>query len=101
MADWLRTASSVLRRGLIVLIDYGRPAWDYYAEERAGGTLRGFKAHRVLGLSELLAAGPQADWTSDVDFTSLALDAKDAGLEPLAFSGNGNLFCGWALRVKG
>jgi len=85
MADWVHDASIVLKRGLIVLIDYGRPAWDYYAEERTGGTLRGFKDHRVLGLSELLAAGSQADWTSDVDFTSLALDAKEAGLEPLAF----------------
>jgi len=85
MADWLRRASGALDRGILLVIDYGRPAWDYYAEERTRGTLRGFKNHRVLDVPELLREGRAADWTADVDFTSLALDAQNAGFEPLAF----------------
>jgi len=93
MADWLQQASTVLKGGFIVLIDYGRPAWDYYAEERAGGTLRCFKDHRVFNID---AWEPGSDITADVDFTSLALDAKAAGLEPLAFMEMGTF-----LRTEG
>jgi SAM-dependent MidA family methyltransferase len=107
MHEWVHGAAAVLSKGFIVLIDYGRPAWDYYAEERSGGTLRGFKNHRVLGIPELLVEGSQADWTADVDFTSLALDAKEAGLTPLAFMEMGTFLKqgvkggGWRVESNG
>jgi len=94
MADWLKEAAQVLQKGLVVLIDYGRPAHDYYAPERSRGTLRCFKGHRLVDpfagtqSSELgpdFRRGDGMDWTSDVDFTSLALDARVAGFVPLAF----------------
>ena len=82
MADWLKEAAQVLQKGLVVLIDYGRPAHEYYAPERTRGTLRAFSKHRVS--SEVLDPGT-VDLTADVDFTSLALDAREAGFVPLAF----------------
>jgi SAM-dependent MidA family methyltransferase len=82
MAGWLREAGQALQKGLVVLIDYGRPAHEYYAPERTGGTLRAFRNHRVS--SNVLEASGM-DLTADVDFTSLALDARAAGFIPLAF----------------
>ena len=101
MSDWLKDASRALHKGLVVLIDYGRPAHDYYAPERTRGTLRCFSGHRVIdpfkssspaatgrgsiGPRQGLSGATSLDWTSDVDFTSLALDAKACGFTPLAF----------------
>jgi SAM-dependent MidA family methyltransferase len=86
MADWFVLASQALKRGLVLLIDYGRPAQEYYAPERTRGTLRGFSKHRIVDVS---GPHPQRegdiDLTSDVDFTSAALDARAAGFTPLAF----------------
>jgi SAM-dependent MidA family methyltransferase len=87
MGNWIQQAARVLDQGVIVLVDYGRPAHDYYAPERHRGTLRGFSQHLVrdpLDLTPGATAAPM-DWTSDVDFTSLALDAQEAGLEVLAY----------------
>ncbi len=83
MRPWLQAASTALQQGILVLIDYGWPAHTYYAPEREGGTLRTFSKHRVT--NDWLARPGEQDLTADVDFTSLALDAKTVGLEPLAF----------------
>jgi SAM-dependent MidA family methyltransferase len=81
MADWLQQTGRVLKKGLLLLIDYGRPAHEYYAPERTRGTLRAFSKHKVT--SRFLEPG--VDLTADVDFTSLALDARAVGFVPLAF----------------
>lgn len=82
MGLWMRSMAEALASGFLVLIDYGRPAWQYYAPERSGGTLRGFRGHEVR--RDVLSP-EMADLTADVEFTSLALDARDAGFEVLAF----------------
>jgi SAM-dependent MidA family methyltransferase len=82
MRPWLAEASAAIRSGLVVLIDYGRPAHEYYDPERRSGTLRGFRRHEVR--RDVLAPGI-LDITADVDFTSLALDAQEAGFTPLGF----------------
>ena len=93
MADWIASAARALDRGLVLLIDYGRPAHELFAPERHGGTLRAFHRHRVSSVEAALPA-VGADWTADVDFTSLALDAQDAGLMPLAFMEMGSFLIG-------
>lgn len=83
MAGWLKAAARVLKKGLVVLIDYGRPAHDYYAPERMRGTLRAFSKHKVS--ADFLDPSGMVDLTADVDFTSLALDGIEAGFTPLAY----------------
>ena len=88
MRKWVRDAVRVLAEGAIVLIDYGRPAHEYYAPERDRGTLRCFSGHRVsdpFSHRSSSVAATSLDWTSDVDFTSLALEAQEAGLDVLAY----------------
>jgi len=98
MSDWLISAASVLKKGLILLIDYGRPAHEYYAPERTRGTLRAFSKHKVS--ADFIDPGRLVDLTADVDFTSLALDAKNAGLTPLAFMEMGTFLLQGLERIK-
>jgi SAM-dependent MidA family methyltransferase len=98
MATWFKEAAAKLLRGLLVLIDYGRPAHEYYAPERDRGTLRTFSRHRV-GDDALIKPG-QIDLTADVDFTSAALDAQAAGFKPLAFMEMGSFLLEGARQLK-
>ncbi len=82
--DWVRRAGAALRRGLVLTIDYGHPAADLYAASRKTGTLLCYHRHRVSD-SPYLRVGHQ-DMTAHVDFTSLALAGREAGLEVTGFT---------------
>ena len=97
MAEWLREAAGALEKGLVVLIDYGRPAHEYYLPERSRGTLRAFSKHKVS--ADFLDPAATVDLTADVDFTSLALDAKEAGFVPLAFMEMGTFLMQGAAKL--
>jgi len=86
---WLASAAARLRRGFLVLIDYGYEAAELYSEARARGTLAAY--HRHLVDAPGAEAGPPwladpggRDLTSHVDFTSVRRAAERAGLETVA-----------------
>lgn len=76
-----------LRRGLVVFIDYGDRAAGLLTAERAGGTLRAFRRHRVSG-AVLDQPGAQ-DLTADVNFDFVMDCARESGLEVAAYSTQG------------
>lgn len=86
---WARGAASVLRRGYIVLIDYGHDALRLFGAGRAPGTLRAYRRHLVDPAAESPArpswlADPGAhDLTAHVDFTSIAQALAGGGLDVL------------------
>jgi SAM-dependent MidA family methyltransferase len=82
--DWIRQVGSLLRRGLVLTIDYGHTAADLYSSTRHAGTLLCYHRHRVSD-SPYVRVGLQ-DLTAHVDFTSLALAGRDAGLEVTGFT---------------
>ena len=89
--DWVRAAARRLRRGFIVLIDYGHEASELYSASHSAGTLTTFRGHRSLG-SEAAAAAPawlrapgDHDITTHVDFTSVRAAGEAAGLRLLGF----------------
>lgn len=88
--EWIREAARRLRRGFIVLIDYGHEAVDLYSVRHASGTLTTFSRHAVSSPEGgsapawLLRPGDQ-DITAHVDFTSVRNAAVDEGLTPLGF----------------
>ena len=47
--DWIRDAARRLRRGFIILIDYGHEARELYSATHATGTLTTFAQHRSGG----------------------------------------------------
>ena len=89
--EWIREAARALRRGFIILIDYGHEARELYSATHAAGTLTGFSRHTMTGTESpesrpkwLERAGEQ-DLTAHVDFTSVRAAAEAEGLVTLGF----------------
>jgi SAM-dependent MidA family methyltransferase len=87
--DWIREAARRLRRGFIILIDYGHEAPELYSVTHSSGTLTTFSGHRSAGpesaVPAWLASPGERDITAHVDFTSVRLAAEAAGLTTIAF----------------
>ncbi len=81
---WVRSAAAALRRGGVLIIDYGYPSARYYHATRTDGTLRTFSRHRAG--DDPLANPGELDITAHVDFTRLADAARSAGLAVAGFS---------------
>jgi SAM-dependent MidA family methyltransferase len=89
--DWMRDAARRLRRGFIILIDYGHEARELYSPTHSTGTLTSFAGHRSAG-PEASADGPAwlqqpggQDLTAHVDFTSVRAAAEAEGMTTLGF----------------
>ena len=88
---WIGEAARKLRRGFLLLIDYGYEAAELYSAMHARGTLASFHHHL---LDPPAAADPLAtawladpgcrDLTSHVDLTSVRRAAERAGLEAVS-----------------
>jgi SAM-dependent MidA family methyltransferase len=84
--DWVRTAAARLRRGFLVLVDYGDEAAALYSPARPMGTLASFSRHMIdapaasRGTPPWLSDPGSRDLTSHVDFTSIRREAERAGL---------------------
>jgi SAM-dependent MidA family methyltransferase len=89
--DWVREAARRLRRGFIVLIDYGHEAQELYSASHSHGTLTSFSRHTSsgTGLSDgrpvWLESPGEQDLTAHVDFTSIRAAAEHEGLVTLGF----------------
>ncbi|MDX1376834.1 MAG: SAM-dependent methyltransferase, partial [Burkholderiales bacterium] len=81
---WMRTLADHLARGVILVIDYGFPAREYYHPQRSGGTLMCHYRHRAHG-DPFFLPGLQ-DITTHVDFSALVRAAGDAGLDVLGYT---------------
>jgi SAM-dependent MidA family methyltransferase len=84
MGAWLDDVAATLDRGYVLIIDYGYPAGELYNAERSRGTLRAYQAHTASD-DPFRFVGRQ-DLTAHVDFTTLAREAEERGIEPLAFT---------------
>jgi SAM-dependent MidA family methyltransferase len=89
--EWIRDVASRLRRGFVILIDYGHEAKELYSATHSGGTLTTFSRHTMAGPESapdspawLMAPGEQ-DITAHVDFTSVRAAAEAAGFTTLGF----------------
>jgi SAM-dependent MidA family methyltransferase len=85
----MREAARSLKRGFIILIDYGHEASELYSVTHSAGTLTSFSGHRSTGPES--AATPwlrnpgQQDLTAHVDFTSIRYAAEKEGCTTLGF----------------
>jgi SAM-dependent MidA family methyltransferase len=89
--EWVRDSARRLRRGFVILIDYGHEAHDLYSASHSAGTLTTFTRHTTEVPSAdhsapawLEHAGDQ-DITSHVDFTSVRAAAEAEGLTTIGF----------------
>ena len=83
VAPWLAGVSACLRRGLMLMFDYGLPRSHYYHPQRTAGTLRCHFKQRVHD-DPYINVGVQ-DITAWVDFTRVAEAAVACGLQVSGF----------------
>ena len=81
---WMGALASALQRGVVLVIDYGFPAAEYYLPERSEGTLRCHYLHQAHN-DPLIYPGIQ-DVTSHVNFSALADAGRESGLEVLGYT---------------
>ncbi|MDO5505064.1 MAG: SAM-dependent methyltransferase [Pseudoxanthomonas suwonensis] len=89
---WLQAVVGGLRRGAVLLVDYGHPRREYYASHRDDGTLRAFRRQHVV--SDVLAWPGLQDITASVDFTALAEAGTGAGFELAGYCSQASFLLG-------
>ena len=82
---FVRTMASHLARGVIMLIDYGFPAHEYYHPQRSSGTL--MCHYRQHAHDDPLHLVGLQDITAHVDFTAISRVAAESGLDLLGYAG--------------
>jgi SAM-dependent MidA family methyltransferase len=82
--DWMRALAGKVRRGVVLIADYGLPRNEFYAPSRRTGTLQCYADHRVL--PSILERVGQSDLTTHVEWTSLAEQAELCGLNLAGFT---------------
>jgi len=95
VGPWLHAVAERLERGLIWIGDYGYPRHAFYAPERVTGTLVGYYRQQLV--LDPLAWPGLMDLTASVDFTGVAEGATKAGLDVLAYAGQGEFLLGAGL----
>ena len=95
IAGWLQSIEAVLEQGMVLLIDYGYAAAEYYHEERQSGTMMCHYQHRAHA-DPLWYPGLQ-DITAFVDFTDVAYSAVDAGFDVSGYTSQAMFLLGAGL----
>ncbi len=80
--DWTKKAAESLRRGFIVLIDYGHDERELYSASHSAGTLTSYKQHSQL--ADFLQEPGETDITAHVDISAVTRAAERSGLDVLA-----------------
>jgi SAM-dependent MidA family methyltransferase len=82
--DWIEALAGKLRRGVVLVADYGLARPEYYAARRSTGTLQCYAEHRVL--PSLLERVGKSDITTHVEWTSVTERAEQCGLQIAGFT---------------
>ena len=85
---FLKQISGCINDGILLFIDYGFAAPEYYDTHRTRGTLRTFYKHQAA--EEPLDDPGSRDITAHVDFTDLTREAETIGWHPTHFSSQGS-----------
>lgn len=85
---WFSALSKCMRKGVVLLADYGYSQSEYYFEERNKGTLICHYQH-LVNEAPLLYSGLQ-DITANVDFTAVAEAADDAKFDVIGYTTQAN-----------
>ena len=72
--DWTKSAAESLRRGFVVLIDYGHDERELYSASHSAGTLTSYKQHSQL--ADFLQEPGDTDITAHVDLSAVTRAAE-------------------------
>ncbi len=85
---WLEALYSSMKRGVVLLVDYGFPEREYYHPDRDQGTLMCHYRH-YAHTDPFIYPGLQ-DITAHVDFTAVASAAFEVGFKIVAYTNQAN-----------
>lgn len=85
--SWMASIAEMLRQAIVITIDYGFPAREYYHPQRNHGTLMTHHQHHSLEQPFYLPG--LCDLTAHVEWTSLNAIAEKKGLKQLAYLSQG------------
>jgi SAM-dependent MidA family methyltransferase len=96
---WMADAATPLRRGLLLLIDYGAPAEELYdPRRRIDGTLRAYVRHQVHDNPYQLVG--RQDLTAHVDVTAVEGAAHAVGLTTVGLTTQAEALIGLGLEDR-
>ena len=81
---WIDEVGRVLKRGLVLTVDYGHLSADLYAPSRSHGTLRCYYGHTLTG-DPYRHVGEQ-DITAHVDYSALMASGEERGLNTIGYT---------------
>jgi SAM-dependent MidA family methyltransferase len=84
LTSFIQSLANSLKQGVIFLFDYGYGQREYYHPDRQQGTLMCYFQHQKHD-NPLVFAGLQ-DMTAHVDFTAVAENAVEAGLDLMGYT---------------
>lgn len=84
MEALVTTLAERCERGLVLVLDYGFPAAEYYHAQRAAGTLMTHYRHRAL--ADPFFAPGMSDLTAHVDFSAVARAGVAGGMTVAGFA---------------
>jgi SAM-dependent MidA family methyltransferase len=93
---WVSGAAADLRRGVLLLIDYGHEAPELYGPRRRAGTLLAYVNHRAH--DDPYANVGRQDLTTHVDLTAVDRAARPAGLTPVGRTTQAELLVGLGIE---
>lgn len=94
ITPWLHSLHEKMERGIILTVDYGQAGEDRYAPHRCDGTLLAYQNHERF--ADPLPQPGMRDITAQVDFTTLASEAKRTGFDLLGYSDQHHFLIGAA-----
>jgi SAM-dependent MidA family methyltransferase len=81
---WLKRAAQTIKRGYLLLVDYGAEAASlYHGGTRPRGSLRAFRGHAFV--EDILSNPGEQDITSTVDWTTIKGVCLETGFEIVSF----------------
>jgi SAM-dependent MidA family methyltransferase len=95
---WLQEVDARLRRGRVLVIDYGFDAAELYGPRRLAGTLLGYRGHRVE--QDPFASPGRVDLTAHVDFTALRRLAERRGFRTVSETTQSDFLVGAGLEEE-
>jgi SAM-dependent MidA family methyltransferase len=100
LSGWIKSVSTILSRGVVLILDYGFPRHEYYHVDRSMGTIMCHYRHYAHS-NPLVFPGIQ-DITAHVDFTAVAESASDNGFSVVGFTNQAAFLmnCGLLSFVK-
>jgi len=97
LGPWMESIAAKLRRGWLLLIDYGHPAAARFHPARAAGSLAAYQDHQRV--ENPLADPGNQDLTAHLDFTAVARVAHSAGLSLAGFTDQHHALTALAARI--